>query len=101
MTDAPDLGICCDCQAAPAVAIAMLARRAPVAGTGWGCVVCDLPSDGAVAVFCKACGDARETDDKPLRFVCIGYPNENRRLPYDELAPGDFNHDAAKHAADE
>jgi hypothetical protein len=97
--DAPDLGFCCNCPAR-ATAIVMLHRRAPVPGTGWGCVVCDLPSDGALAVLCDACGDAFEKSDEPLRQVCVGYPKDNRRLPYGDLAPGAFDHDAAKHLDD-
>ena len=56
--DAPiDLGMCCACRlAGPTVRnIMMIPFRAPVPGKGWGCLVCRLPSDGAVAVVCDAC----------------------------------------------
>src|SRR5262249_19623136 len=95
--DRPDLGLCCNCQAQPALAVAWLRRRAPVAGPGWGCVVCDLPLDGAVAVLCDACADALEMCEQPPRFVCVGAPSENRRLPYTDLPAGAFDHDASKH----
>jgi len=72
----------------------MLNRRAPMPGKGWGCVVCDLPQDGAVAVLCESCAD------QPPRFVCVGYPKDGARFPFDELPPGEFDHDLSKHRED-
>jgi hypothetical protein len=53
----PDLGPCCGCEVTTlgACNIVMLDKKAPVAGAGWGCLVCELPHDGAVAVLCDAC----------------------------------------------
>jgi len=92
----PELGPCCGCGTTEGVRnMCMVSRRAPVPGTGWGCVVCDLPGDGAIAVFCDACVE------KPVTHVCVGYPKDGKRRPIEELAPGVFDHDAAKHAADD
>jgi hypothetical protein len=77
------LGPCCFCETYTGVTvIVMLNRRAPIAGHGWGCAVCDLPSDGAVAVFCES---------------CYGYPGSDGRIPYSELSPEHFDHRDVEH----
>lgn len=91
-----DFGPCCTCGTTEGVTnIVMLSQRGPTPGKGWGCVVCDLPADGALAVLCDDCLE------KPIRSVCDGYPKEGKRTPVEELPPGEFDHDAAKHAAEE
>lgn len=72
-----DLGVCCACRTRPAIGLVMLAVRAPVPGTGWGCVVCGLPQDGAVAVLCEDCG---ENEHMEILDVCSGYPKDNVRV---------------------
>jgi hypothetical protein len=69
----------------------MLDQRAPKPGFGWGCVVCDLPPDGAVAVLCDAC------IGQPIQFVCYGYPVENARVALEDLPFVEFKHDPVKH----
>lgn len=82
------LGTCCGCGTSEGVRnVVMMAQRAPVPGTGWGCVVCNLGLDGAVAVMCDAC------IGKPPRFVCRGYPSSGARTPIGELSPEPFDHD--------
>jgi hypothetical protein len=78
----------------------MLSHRAPVPGHGWGCAVCGLPPDGAVAVLCGPCTD-RFAADCALRFACRGYPATDGRIPFDELDPEPFEHDPAKHEEEE
>lgn len=92
----PNLGLCCNCKASRAIIPIVITRRAPVPGKGWGCVVCGLPPDGAVAVLCQACGCA----DPHPRFVCVGYPKEGVRVPIEQLPPGEFDHDMSKHGGD-
>jgi hypothetical protein len=90
--DEPKLGPCCGCGSDEHVVnVLMLPRRAPVAGTGWGCAVCGLPGDGAVAVLCDACISAAVEP----RFVCHGYATGTERVPVAELAREVFDHDAA------
>lgn len=50
-------GSCCACGRAVASVrnVVPLPKLAPVAGTGWGCEVCGLPLNGAVAVVCDNC----------------------------------------------
>jgi hypothetical protein len=91
-------GTCCICERAEGVTnILMLDQRAPIPGHGWGCVVCGLPSDGAVAVLCDACLDLYAKQHDALRFVCRGYPGHEGRVPISELSPEPFTHDEAKH----
>jgi NMD protein affecting ribosome stability and mRNA decay len=48
----------------------------PTPGRGWGCVVCGVPSDGAVAVLCDACVERKV---QPIRII-EGDAAEHRRL---------------------
>lgn len=96
------LGNCCMCaDDHPARNILMLDRRALVSGRGWGCVVCGLAPDGAVAVLCDACLHAFQEKPDLLTMACFGYPAGGLRVPIADLPPGDFKHDDAKHRTDE
>lgn len=97
MSDDIDLGGCCACRKrGPAVRnIMTLPFRSPTPGFGWGCIVCGLPNDGAVAVLCDACLKA----DAPIRDVCHGYPKENRRTARESLKEA-FDHDMRFHAGE-
>lgn len=88
-----DLGPCCACEkSGPTVRnVIMLDKRAPIAGTGWGCVQCGLAADGAVAVLCDDC-----LGSEP-KSVCRGSPGENMRVSVLTLAPEPFAHDLRKH----
>ena len=96
--DEMDLGSCCDCGTRSGVRnLLMLSFRSPSPGDGcWGCVVCGLPSAGAVAVLCDRCIERTVgTNINPL-MVCVGFPRDNRRIPYTQLTES-FDHDMAKH----
>lgn len=63
-SQAGDLGACCACgkEGETVRNVMMLEKKAPVPGTGWGCVLCHLPNDGAVAIVCDDCVEhSRET----------------------------------------
>ncbi len=96
--DQPDLGRCCACEKrGPDVRnIMMLDKKAPVPGSGWGCFVCHLPPDGAVAVICDGCLESQAA----ILFVCVGYPGEDQRALADDLHES-FEHDLAEHEGDE
>jgi len=73
----------------------MLPYRAPVRGTGWGCLVCKIPNDGAIAVVCETCGDG----EKPILDVVNGYIGKQQRcLAIDYRTP--FQHIARFHGTD-
>lgn len=98
--NAQDLGPCCRCGGGQARNIMILPRRAPTPGTGWGCVVCGLPCDGAFAVLCDECAEACANGKEPL-FVCDGFAVDKKRASYASLKGDVFYHDKAKHEADE
>ena len=89
------LGKCCVCEkGGPGVRnILCLHQAAPVRGTGWGCVVCGLKNDGAVAVICDKCLEAKAE----IKFVCVGEPYRNGRQSMETLKTPPFDHDLSKH----
>lgn len=89
-------GPCCSCGRRDAMNIIQLVGRAPVPGTGWGCLVCDLPMDGAMAVLCQAC----LRNNLPIRFIVFGYVSHLQRFPYALMDKTDFQHDLDKHDGD-
>jgi hypothetical protein len=98
MNDEPKLGPCCICESSEDVyVIIMLPQRCVVPGHGWGCVVCDLPPDGALAVICEECEPIYRADETVLRFACRGYPASEGRVPIAELPADPFYHDPTKH----
>ena len=95
----PDLGPCCACSKEDVRSvrnIVCLDRLAPVPGTGWGCFVCGLPMNGASAAICDEC----MRDEREIKFAIKGLAADKQRVPIDELAPGDFQHDPGLHAED-
>jgi hypothetical protein len=99
-----DYGPCCACGSPPTRrdpvrTFVALSAKAPVPGTGWGCVVCRLPADGAIAVVCDACVAAAERAGAvpPIREVFAGYPNDGRRVPPADCPPGEHRHDPRSH----
>jgi hypothetical protein len=92
------LGSCCMCETTVGVVnILMLPNRGLVPDHGWGCVQCNLPAHGAVAVLCDQCILRYTNEDEPLRFFCRGYPAVDGRAPIAELPAEPFDHDPSKH----
>ena len=84
--DIAKLGSCCICEREDGVTtIVMLSVKGPVRGRGWGCVVCNLPMDGASAVLCESCLPDYAAERTPLRFACAGYPATDGRVAVDTL----------------
>jgi hypothetical protein len=72
--------------------IIMLEQKAPTPGTGWGCVQCGLPLDGAVAAICDDCLNI----GRPIRFAIDGFAKDKKRVPIESLT-GEHKHDMSKH----
>ena len=88
-----DYGPCCACFGAKNVCnIMFLDLQAPVAGTGWGCVVCHLPNNGAVAVICDDCLEFKAD----IQFIVNGYLLDKKRVKIEEVT-GPFGHDMSYH----
>ncbi|MGC2239171.1 MAG: hypothetical protein WA584_23650 [Pyrinomonadaceae bacterium] len=93
------LGPCCVCETTVGVRnVLMLDEKSPTPGRGWGCVVCGLTSDGALAVVCDACLEKLDDDYSQLKFACTGYPATDGRTPIDEVF-GLHEHDRRLHEA--
>ena len=89
----PSLGPCCICRGSEDVhTVIMLDLRAPIPGHGWGCVVCNLPCDGAYAVICNRCVPEYGAGLTKLRFACRGYGPIDGRVSIDALTEP-FGHD--------
>ncbi|MBE9050663.1 hypothetical protein IQ243_09595 [Nostocales cyanobacterium LEGE 11386] len=88
-----DLGMCCGCGCTGETVrnIITLEKKAPVPGTGWGCLVCGLPSDGAVAVVCDDCLALLQQHQDILTHAVHGYPTEKGRCDIASLT-GEFKH---------
>lgn len=98
MTLEMSLGDCCACRGTSSAEnrvrnIVMHDFPAPVPGTGWGCIVCHLPMDGAVSVICDRCRDTHA----PILDVCSGFPKENQRLALSGMVKTPFAHHLALH----
>ena len=94
------LGTCCACGRATLTVrnVYALPFKAPVPGTGWGCVECGLPMDGAQAVVCDECHDAGK---RPVK-ICYGYPKENVRVWLENWSAGVAHlHDETKKHGEE
>lgn len=99
-----DVGPCCSCGGLENVRnFIMLDYEAPVKGTGWGCVVCNLPLDGATAVICDGClekawaPNGQLGAEDTLHYVIEGRAEEKRRLPIEQLEKIPFGHDLKYH----
>ncbi len=90
------LGKCCVCEAENESVrnIITLDKKMPDENLpgGWGCFVCGLDGQGAVAVLCDDCLDT----EKEIKFACLGYPKDNRRIEIEKLTE-EFKHDKSKH----
>ncbi len=91
-----NLGSCCACeQSGPTVRNVMqLDFLAPDGFSGWGCVVCDIPMRGAIAVLCDAClaGSAEP------RFIATGhYLTEGKRQALENYPRVAFGHIEHRH----
>jgi len=95
--DTPYAGICCNCgEIKPDVRnFVQIEKRAPEPGKGWGCLVCHVPADGAMAVLCDTCME-QVIDGAAIQYVCAGYPGENKRVPMSEVTER-FGHDMRYH----
>lgn len=88
------LGSCCICERYEKVrTVILINRKCIVRGHGWGCTICHLPPDGAVAVLCDSCMQFFEAGLVKINLACAGYPQEEGRVPIEQLTePHEHNH---------
>lgn len=91
------VGSCCACRREDVRLrnVVCMTFRAPsgALGKGWGCVVCAIPADGAIAVVCDECMAA----ERPIVDVCAGYARDPERTPAEPLRPIPWSHIRAFH----
>lgn len=93
-----NLGKCCICETEGKIVrnVITLNKKTPEEKGGWGCVVCGLEPRGAVAVVCDVCIELYAKDETKLKFACLGYPSENRRIEIEKLTET-YEHISSKH----
>jgi len=90
------LGACCLCEGTKGVRnLLSLRQKATMPGRGWGCLQCELPGDGAIAVVCDACLK-RVQAGEPLKFACLDYVTTGKRIPIGDIT-GEHDHDYSRH----
>lgn len=83
-----DLGGCCvcGCIGASVQNILMLKKKTVIPGTGWGCCICNLPSDGAIAVVCDDClANISREGEQIIKYAVAGYATDKQRVHISEL----------------
>jgi hypothetical protein len=104
-------GSCCACGSIYRVRhILQMPYPGPTPGQGWGCFLCGLDANGALAVICDPCfakiardaercrKEGRTHDPRAfLRYVCTGFPGEPGRTPIEQLSSDRFEHDTTIH----
>lgn len=82
-----DLGGCCACGCTDKSVIHIIALeyRSPTPGQGWGCAICKLPTDGAIAVVCDACLKRFQNGEDVLKSAVSGYAMEKGRCDIKSL----------------
>ncbi len=88
-----DFGSCCCCEREnkPRNLIS-IPVKGPVPGKGWGCYVCGLPCDGAIAVVCDEC----LAEQRPIKWVIYGWAAGGERVLLSTCAEP-FGHDLRFH----
>lgn len=88
-------GACCACQSeGPHRNLVTVKITAPEAGTGWGCIICGLEPNGAIAVLCDDCVEAQAVS---ITHVSLGRVNTGNRISIQDYRHEDFDHDMAVH----
>lgn len=91
------LGTCCLCETDKEVRnILSLPKKSPTPGAGWGCMICELPPDGAMAVVCDACLEQIRAGVAQPKLACRGEAATGGRIPIEELQ-GEHAHVMARH----
>jgi len=97
--DLHDFGTCCVCEVESTDVnnFVMLPYKAPVPGTGWGCFVCDMDSDGAMSVMCTECLMKLNHFEVEIKFVIDGFPKNKKRKPLENYLKIPFMHNPELH----
>jgi hypothetical protein len=91
-----NFGPCCACEKDEGEIknIVMLNQKGPMSGKGWGCLVCGLPPEGAVASLCDECMEL----GRPIKYAIADFETK-ARVPIESLG-AEHDHDWSKHPED-
>lgn len=94
-----NFGTCCVCEVESKDVnnFVMLPYKAPIPGTGWGCFVCDMDSDGAISVMCNECLIKLNYFEVEIKFVIEGFPRDKKRKPLENYLKIPFMHNPKLH----
>lgn len=68
-----DYGTCCVCESEMDECVLIQLDYKVESESGWGCLVCDLPMEGAMAVVCADCFDEYDDDlEDKIKFLMNG-----------------------------
>lgn len=101
--DFPSLGSCCACERQPTDenpvrTIVMLDYKMPPgSGSGWGCLQCGLPAEGAISVVCDRCAERMRFEKAELRWICAGEHDKTERVAINSFEHLPHQHDYSKH----
>lgn len=79
--------------------VVCLPVKAPIPGTGWGCVECGLPADGALALVCDSCALRPDDEQRAVEFAYNG-PVGGPELVQVKWLTGQWQHDLTKHGGE-
>lgn len=83
-----DLGSCCVCEGTHDVDNLLQLDYKVESETAWGCFVCNLPMQGAVAAVCDLCMETYADIEPQICFLMdtaerrIPVPPKNERIPH-------------------
>jgi len=91
-----DLGNCCACLGTQNVNnIMCMPFEGPPGFQGWGCMICGIPTRGAIAVLCDTCV---ELGAVPRYIVGGRFVSSTMRVTLDGFERKAFDHIEARHA---
>ncbi|PHJ69182.1 hypothetical protein VF14_03355 [Nostoc linckia z18] len=94
-----DLGACCGCETSEVKVtnILTIGKKTLLPGTGWGCMVCQLPLDGAIAVVCDGClAQLEQGQEVLIKYAVYGDASNKQRCDINDLTE-EFGHKDIPH----
>jgi hypothetical protein len=98
-----NFGPCCICERPPSSTLnvntmMMMDFIGPQDFQGWGCLLCNLPSVGAIAVLCDDCAKKGETEEIHVKYISGGkYVAERERILLETFNRVPHVHNRRKH----
>ena len=92
------IGECCACRRRDVRRhIVLLNCLAPVSGTGWGCLVCNMPNDGGLGLVCSRCVAKGRNKAMHMMLIVSGYVMDDHLIDAAPWREKPFDHDLEVH----